>query len=218
MSMIRLQPRRFGLAFLTAILMGGCSSDQDRATQDPTQVDEVVGRAPGEARGFPSVVMLHPLVPTGPDRGLPTDTVVMDQFGMQFVPEVLRARPGQPVAFTNSDAAPHLVSVRAEGAASALLDEATDFGTRLDITFDRVGAYDVSCGMHPGMAGIVLVSDAAYTTAAGRDGAWRIPGVPPGSYLLDVWSADATKRWSDTIQVGSGKTTVSDGPPTGGER
>lgn len=210
---------RFGLSLSAVSLVGACTGGGDRAPEERSPVDEVVGSAPAEVRGFPSVVLLHPLAPApGSEHGQPTDTVVMDQYGMQFVPEIVLARPGQPVAFTNSDDTPHIVTVRAEGSSSTLLDEATDVGTRLDITFDRSGAYDVSCGMHPGMAGIVLVTEASYSALADRDGAWRIPDVPPGRYALDIWSADAARRWGDTIRVGSGTTVVPEQTVAGGDR
>ena len=193
-----------------ALLLGACAGGgEDAPAAVPANV--VVGRAPPEARAFPSVVLLRRLDPGGDPAPPPAaDTVVMDQYGMQFVPEVVLARPGQPVAFTNSDDTPHIVTVRSEASGSTLLDEAIDVGTRFELTLDAPGTYEVSCSMHPGMAGIVLVHEAAYTAVSERDGSWRIPDVPPGTYELDAWSADPARRWRDTLEVGAGTTVAPD--------
>ena len=49
------------------------------------------------------------------------------------------------------------------------------------------GLVRVKCDVHPWMTGFVYASETPYAAVTGKDGAFRLDGVPPGTYTLHVW-------------------------------
>ncbi len=186
---------------LLGIMACGGARDVDSTTQG-AQV--VVGTAPLPADGLPSVIMLAPR--DSSSHPVPTDSVIMDQFGIAFLPNLLLARAGQPVEFRNSEEVPHNVHVVETATDSTLFNVVTMMGEPYEHTFDRTGGYDVSCDLHPGMSAFVLVISAPYAVVAGDDGAFSLSDVPAGSYTLTVWSADAERRIERPVQIAEGRT------------
>ena len=43
------------------------------------------------------------------------------------------------------------------------------------------------CDVHPWMTAYVVVSPNPFFGVTGDDGSYKIPGVPPGEYTLEVW-------------------------------
>ena len=110
----------------------------------------------------------------------------MDQQSKQFIPNVLMARPGQPVEFRNSEDMPHNVSVTRRGSGTEVFNVGTEPGEKYVHKFDRTGQFDVLCDIHPGMSAIVIVSPGPVTTIAADDGKFAFPNVPFGSYKLSL--------------------------------
>jgi plastocyanin len=135
-----------------------------------------------------------------------TEPAVMDQIGMSFSPRLLVARPGQLVQFRNSDDVPHGVRVRSTNGQSALFSVSVDTGQPFEHRFDRPGGYDVTCDIHPGMSGFILVDAAPYAAVADPSGAFSFTDVPTGSYTLSVWSIDPTLRLEHKVEITAGRT------------
>ena len=148
------------------------------ATPLATGVAEVTGTAP---RG--AVVAL---APAGSESPMPAGPAVMDQYAKQFVPAMLYVRVGQPVEFRNTEDMGHNVTVNRRDTGASVFDVETDPQEKHVHTFDRVGQYDVSCTMHPGMLGTVVATRSALATLAGDDGRFAIANVPAGAYTLSV--------------------------------
>ena len=168
-------------ALLIAITAVGCSQPPDAA--DPVAatgavtVSQVIGKAPANA-----LVTLEPVN----GAPLPDGTALMDQFGKQFVPELLFVRVGQPVTFRNSEDQLHNVTVtRSRSGASVFNVSQNQLDTHTH-TFDRVGEYDVVCDVHPGMRAMVVATTTPHAVYADASGAFTLPQVTPGQYTLRV--------------------------------
>ena len=126
------------------------------------------------------------LLPASGPPPMPDQPAVMDQQSKQFIPNVLLARPGQPVEFRNSEDMPHNVSVTRRGSGTEVFNVGTEPRQKHVYTFDRVGQFDVLCDIHEGMSAIVIVAPGPVTTIAEDDGRFSFPNVSFGSYKLSL--------------------------------
>jgi len=138
----------------------------------------------------PTVAWLMPLgVNAGPAPPLETHTYQMVQKDKMFDPHLLVVPIGSIVVFPNRDPFFHNVFSLFNGKRFDLgLYEA---GSERRVHFDREGVSYIFCNIHPQM-GAVILSLATPYYAVSREGAIVIPQVPPGRYLLNVWSESAT--------------------------
>ncbi len=136
------------------------------------------------------VVWLTPLqgeVPLPPSR---TYTIV--QKGKKFLPHVLAIPVGGIVDLPNSDPIFH-------NAFSNFAGQPFDTGlyppgTTYKVHFRRPGIVRVFCNIHSTMSAVIAVLETPWFATTGRDGAFRIGGVPPGEYRLHVWHERATEE------------------------
>ena len=70
-----------------------------------------------------------------------------------FTPGEITIAPGETVTWTNDDGAPHGLEYHDGAKGTDLLLPETSFSRR----FDRPGAYDYNCSVHPYMTGRVVV-------------------------------------------------------------
>ncbi len=159
----------------------------------------VIGKAPARTGGLPAVITLEPQ----PPRGLPVpdEPAIMDQIDLAFVPRLLVARAGQLVEFHNGEAVPHTVRLVETANDSTLFNVPTLMGEPYAHTFERTGGYAVTCDLHPGMVGFVLIVSTSYVTIAEDNGDFSMTDVPPGSYTLKVWSADPARRFERIVEI-----------------
>lgn len=129
-----------------------------------------------------AVVALMPIEPIP----VPDGPAVMDQFAKQFVPNVLYVRVGQPVEFRNSEDMPHNVTVTRRGSGAEVFNVGTEPQQKHVHTFDRIGQFDVSCDIHPGMQATLIAAPSPYASVADDSGHFSIPNVKPGPYKLNV--------------------------------
>ena len=104
------------------------------------------GARPGAAapgRTVNDFALMHRFVLGGVARGLPPDS--------------LRIRTGDTVVWTNLDPMRHDVTFETIGASYDLPTQ----GSQARHTFHRPGSYPYRCVLHPGMDGLVSVSDSA---------------------------------------------------------
>lgn len=116
----------------------------------------------------------------------PAGPAVMDQYAKQFVPNVLYVRVGQPVEFRNSEDMPHNVTVIRRGSGAEVFNVGTEPQQKYAHTFDRIGQFDVTCDIHPGMQATLIAVPGPYATVADDSGKFTIPDVKPGSYKLNL--------------------------------
>ena len=188
-----------------ALVASGCSTEpatsappRERAPVEAGAGWPVTGKAPPETGGFPSVVILEPQTPG--DFPVPTEPVLMDQFGRTFFPSLLLVREGQPVHFRNSEDELHNVHVVDTKTGSTVLNVGMPiFGGSYYHTFEQAGTYDVSCNVHQEMAATILVTSTPYAVVADHDGSFSLPDVPPGAYNLTM--RHGTRRIERVVEV-----------------
>lgn len=173
--------------------------DADPTPTPSAQASAVVeGLAPAASGGFPSVVTLTPVGGEAPE--VEEQRRIMGQFGYAFQPGVVVARVGDPVEFANDEDVIHNVHVsRPDG--DTVFNVTTLRGIPYVHRFEEPATYAVACNVHPQMAAFVVVTEAPFFDVAAADGAFRIDDVPPGSYELEVWSADPDRRSVRTVEV-----------------
>ena len=75
--------------------------------------------------------------------------------GFAFAPEVVKAKVGEQITWTNDDAAPHTVTAKSGGE----VDSGTIAqGASFSFTPERAGTISYFCEIHPSMTGTIEVS------------------------------------------------------------
>ena len=116
----------------------------------------------------------------------PVNSTEMGQKNLQFYPRLLVVRKGAEIAFPNIDDEYH--NVLSYSKAKVL-----DLGRYLKtdkaplVSFDKTGVVELSCEIHEHMQATILVLDTPYFTFTDAEGAFRLEGLPAGSYTLKAW-------------------------------
>lgn len=76
-------------------------------------------------------------------------------------------------------------------------------------TFKQPEAIKVTCDVHKWMSAWIWVSANPYIAVTGPDGSYKITGVPPGKYHLEIWQETLGSTMRD-VTVAAGKTTKVD--------
>lgn len=187
-------------------LGGGCAN----APPETTPAEGVFGYAPPAVGSTPSVLTLH--APGLSDMDADEESPVLDQAGLEFWPEELLVRVGQRMVFTNRELTSHNVYVRSTDSDSTVFNTDVHWGQSIEFVFDRQGPYDVTCNAHPDMHAFIYATETPYAAFADQEGYFLLPGVPPGTYTLSVWSVDPELRSQQTIDVSAGSTEVKIAP------
>lgn len=141
---------------------------------------------------------------TGPDGGLqdvfvyvkdglealrfpaPAMPVVLDQERCTYQPRVLGMQVGQPLEMRNSDDTLH--NVHAVAAVNQEFNRGSRVGDRHTHVFStREVMVPFKCDVHQWMQAWVGVLDHPFHATTGQDGTFRLDGLPPGTYTIEVW-------------------------------
>lgn len=181
----RFLARIFGTCML--LLAGMMSAQNMNLTARVNFQTHAKAKAPPDASNV--VIWLTPLNPAAAAAAaaLPaTEHPRLVQHNKHFDPHVVVVRVGSSVEFPNRDPFFHNVFSLFEGKRFDLgLYEA---GTTRDVRFDRPGISYIFCNIHPEMSAVVIAVDSPYYAISNRRGEFQLAGVPPGRYLLRVWS------------------------------
>lgn len=204
-----LSPLR-GACALALVVVGavGCSAEQtadppsEAATRPESGTTTVRGRAPKATNGVRSVVVLDPGTKVPQVDALITEPAFMDQHGLAFLPPVLLVHEGQRIEFHNSEDVLHNVRVAENDTGALLFNIATPpaFGS-YEHTFDSAGVFQVSCGIHSGMAATIVVVSAPFAVVAEEDGSFSFEDVPPGSYQLSLWTPHSGLIDGEVVEI-----------------
>ena len=126
---------------------------------------------------------------------------VMDQRNLQFFPQLLAVQVGTTVEFPNSDRVFHNVFSFRDGKRFDL--GLYPIGAHKLVSFDRPGISRIFCNIHPHMAAYVVAVDSPYIAVSGADGAFKLQGVPEGTYTYHAWRAGATQLNGTMVVSGS---------------
>ena len=118
---------------------------------------------------------------------VPTEEVVLDQYGCIYTPRVVGARVGQKVTFVNSDPLFHNVrSVTNENqkfnmAMPRQHQRETKIFTKPELFLQA------KCSVHPWMGAYVAIFDHPFFSVTNEKGEFSLKGLPPGNYTLEAW-------------------------------
>ena len=149
----------------------------------------------------------------GPDRGVKGSVVfveavargkksqgevVIDNAKCLFVPHVVATVVGGKARVKNSDAILHnthgfLGKPTLFNVALPNKEQMVDISKRLT----KTGAVRVLCDAHPHMMGWLYVHDSPYVTTTDDRGAFRIDGIPPGTYKITMWHEGFRPKGTD---------------------
>jgi len=133
-------------------------------------------------------------------------TATMKQEGKQFSPSVLIVQKGTTVQFPNMDAFFHNVF-------SVTPDHTFDLGSyrqgeTKSVTMAKPGVVSVYCNMHPQMVGHILITPNGNYVRAGKDGFFRLTGVPAGKHRVVAWAPNAKPVSADAEVSDAGVVTL----------
>ncbi len=150
---------------------------KERAICGEAVPDEAVVAAGGKLRNV--VVRVMGLPAPAPGKG------VLDQRTCRYVPHVQALPVGSTLEVVNGDPTLHNVH--------GYLGQATAFNlampskdARLARQLRKPGLVVVKCDVHAWMSAYVWVVDGP-AAVTGDDGAYAIPGLPPGTYEVTAW-------------------------------
>jgi plastocyanin len=111
--------------------------------------------------------------------------VQIDQKECVFVPRVIVVPLGGTVEFLNSDRLLH--NLHSAGADNPTFNRTQPKGRTIPITFRKPEIIRIDCDLHPWMRAWVVVAAHPFYAVTNDQGEFALPGVPPGTYTLQVW-------------------------------
>jgi len=142
----------------------------------------------------------------GVSRGKkPEGELILDNHRCLFVPHVGAVMAGGRARVKNSDSVLHnthgyhVAAGSGGGKQTAFNLALPSAGQVIDITrkLTRPGPVRVLCDAHPHMFAWLYVHDSPYVTVTDERGAFRIAGVPPGTYRVTMWHEGFRPRGLD---------------------
>lgn len=130
---------------------------------------------------------------------VPAAPVQLDQKACLFVPRVLGVQVCQPIEIHNSDPAVHNVR-------TAFFNITVSSGQVRVEKVHQPGVHRTRCDIHTWMEAFICAVDHPYFQVTGEDGAFRLSGVPEGTYTLAAWH-ERFGELKQQIRVERGKTT-----------
>lgn len=188
------------LLVLAGLTAGACGSPAPSPAPPAAATTSPADTATAEVTGTARKGAIISLLPAAGEVPLPEGPAVMDQYAKQFVPNMLYVRVGQPVEFRNTEDMGHNVTVNRRDTGAGIFSVETDPQQKHIHTFDRVGQYDVTCSMHPGMQATVVATRSPVSTTAGDEGRFTLSGVPAGDYTLSVTFEGRTVDQAVTVK------------------
>ena len=131
----------------------------------------------------------------------------LSQKGTRFSPAVLPVVSGTNVDMTNNDWIAHSVFSKSE-AKPFDLGIYSPGGVKT-VEFEREGAVDVFCSIHPMMNSVVLVLQNPYFAKPDARGQFAIADIPAGTYTLKVYRLGGTASAQQVNVPAAGSVTTS---------
>ena len=124
--------------------------------------------------------------PEGAAGDRPEEAVRLEQRGCLYTPRIIGVRVEQDIEIVNDD--PTLHNVRALARANRPFNIGQPArGTRTKSFRAPEKPIQVKCDVHPWMSAYVFVMEHSFHSTTGRDGRYRIDGLPAGSHELVFW-------------------------------
>lgn len=137
---------------------------------------------------------------------LPVRQIVQKDF--VFNPSLLAVRAGTKVEFPNQDDSYHNVFSFSPAKRFDLGRYRSDEKPVPFQVFDKPGLITLRCDIHEHMRGIILVLDTPYFVISEADGAYKLAGLPAGSYKLKAWINSRTTLEKPVTLTSGGRTSI----------
>ena len=116
----------------------------------------------------------------------PKEEITFEQKGCMYQPHVLAMQANQKLKILNDDATMHNIHPTPQN--NREWNKSQSPGMQVEETFPREEiAIPVKCNVHPWMKGYIAVFKHPYFAVSGKDGAFNIKNLPPGTYTLQAW-------------------------------
>ena len=117
---------------------------------------------------------------------VPSQPVVLDQMGCQYIPHVIAVMQGGSVEFRNSDSTMHNIhTIPAEAGNQTIDVTQSPHGAPQVKQFKKPEVMmPVRCNNHPWMNAFINVSATPFFAVSDSSGKFNIQGLPPGDYVL----------------------------------
>lgn len=116
-----------------------------------------------------------------------TDQALLNQTGCVYEPHVVAMQTGQTIIIRNSDDTLHNVNV--QPANNTAFNQGQPLANmEIERTFENAEVgIPARCDVHPWMGAFISVFDHPYFSVSTADGAFSIPQLPPGDYVIEAW-------------------------------
>jgi plastocyanin len=161
-----------------------------------TALADVTGTVDAKPSKFLKDTIVY--VKSVPGTKLTAKTFEVDQQGMAFSPHQVLLAVGDTVKFHNHDKVDHNV-MSPEGKYD--LGNWGTGGTKEQV-FKTEGVFSQICKIHPEMLAYVFVGQNRFAAQVDDKGAYKIAGLPAGTYSLEIWNPKL-KAAAQTIKVGA---------------
>lgn len=137
----------------------------------------------------------------------PTEPVRLEQQGCRYYPHVFGVRVGQPLQIVNGD--PTLHNIHAVPKVNREFNNGQPIqGMKTTHTFTAQEVMiPFKCDVHSWMNAYAGVVNHPYFAVTGKDGAFDLKTLPPGTYTIEAWHE---KLGTETQQVTVGKSETKD--------
>jgi len=130
---------------------------------------------------------------------VPSEALVLDQIGCQYVPHLAVLRVGQPLVVKSSDNTLHNVAMQLQKNGPPTNEVMNAPGT-MDAKYFRFAEREpvlVKCDVHGWMKAYIAIVSHPYCKVTDSEGRFSLPGVPPGTYKLTFWHEVLGKQEMD---------------------
>jgi len=117
---------------------------------------------------------------------VPRTPAVLKQQGCRFVPHVMGLRVDQQLKISNQDPVTHNVHAFARKNRNFNFSQSKG-GTRRKVFDEAEVGLRLQCDIHSWMGSYLGVVAHPYFAVTGEDGAFKLAGLPPGSYTVKAW-------------------------------
>jgi hypothetical protein len=151
-----------------------------------------------------AVVRLTNIAAGRPASDIPPTLLV--QKGCMFEPHVFAVAVGMTVKERNTDGILHNVHTHSSRNPPVNFAHPPSVPEVPLTSFTAPESVKVTCDVHSWMSAWIWVSRHPYIAVTGADGTYRISGVPPGQYRMEVWH-EALGKVSHEVTVAPGRET-----------